>query len=315
MSLAAWLDRAAALLGGGDAARRNITSYAGLADASAVTRVGDRIIVATDEVQTSSGRNALHIYTLGNPHGTAVEMTPALGADQQEADLEGVARLGDRQFWIGSHSTSSKGEVQPGRHVLFATTLQGETLVPLPGVYRTLLADLGGDARYAGFDLAAAARRAPETDNGLSIEGLTARGTTLLIGLRSPVTDGMALIVPLLNAPAVVAGTAKATFGAPLPVDLGGRGIRDMASIDGATLILAGPAGNKGSFRLFVLDGSEVRKGPKVDFGDMHVEGMTSAADGSLIFVSDDGDVKIGGKKARKLPDSQRRFRVLTVKP
>ncbi len=315
MTLAAWLDRAAALLGAHDAAGRSITTYAGLADASAVTRVGDRIIVATDEVEASSGRNALHVYTLGNPHGTTVDLTPALGADQREADLEGVARIGDRQFWIGSHSTGSKGEVQPARHVLFATTLRGDTLVPLPGVYRTLLADLAGDARYSGFGLAAAARRAPETDDGLSIEGLTAVGTTLLIGLRSPVIDGKALIIPLRDAPAVVAGSARAKFDAPILVDLGGRGIRDMTSLGDVTLILAGPAGNKGAFRLFVRDGGKVGKGPKIDFGDLHVEGMASAADGSLIFVSDDGDVKVGGKKSKNLPDSQRRFRVLTVKP
>ena len=94
-----------------------------------------------------------------------------------------------------------------------------------------------------------------------------------------------------------------------------GRGIRDLTSMGSATLILAGPADDKRDFKLFVLSGNKVSNGPKVDFGDMHVEGVASGTDGSLLFVSDDGDKTIGGTACKDLPDSERRFRTLTVKP
>ena len=39
-------------------------------------------------------------------------------------DLEAAAALGNRIYWIGSHSTNSKGKANPSRRRLFATDVK-----------------------------------------------------------------------------------------------------------------------------------------------------------------------------------------------
>lgn len=293
--------------------------YRGLCDASAVVQLGEHIVVATDETN-DAGHNVLWIYRLGEPDGHTVDLTAALGAQQAEADLEGVADIGGRLFWIGSHGANAKGKAKPARRVLFATDVQmfanGPRLSVVGHAYRRLLDDLAADARYAAFDLLGAAARAPETDNGLSIEGLAATGGTLLVGLRGPLFDGRALIVRLLNPQDVITGAAGC-FGEPLLLDLGGRGIRSLDERpDSHMAIVAGDPGGAGRFALFDWDGTAVRPGRDLDLGDCRPEGLSVAADGGLMFVSDDGDARAGcGAPCKELPDAQKTFRLFRVPP
>ena len=62
------------------------------------------------------------------------------------------------------------------------------------------------------------------------MEGLAARpdGSSLLIGLRNPVANGRAVLIPFLNPREVVNGEAKPKLGTPITLDLGGRGIRSL---------------------------------------------------------------------------------------
>jgi hypothetical protein len=80
--------------------------------------------------------------------------------------------------------------------------------------------------------------------NGLSIEGLASRSGNLFIGLRSPHQNGSAAILEV-DASALFQ-QAPETW--PLPtvhwVPLGkGLGVRDLASVQGGFIILAGDAG------------------------------------------------------------------------
>src|SRR5262245_46723677 len=84
-------------------ARLELAEYTGMCDASAgVAIAADLFIVASDE------DNRLRIYRRDRPGAPEQEFDLTaflkLGADQ-EADIEGATRIGDRIFWITSHGT------------------------------------------------------------------------------------------------------------------------------------------------------------------------------------------------------------------
>jgi hypothetical protein len=95
----------------------------------------------------------------------------------------------------------------------------------------------------------------------VNVEGLAwdPKGQRLLLGLRSPVVDGSALIVPLRmrDAGRALAADNVAVDGPALPVPLGGLGIRgiehDPAS--GAFQIIAGDPKGVGESRLVLWTG------------------------------------------------------------
>ena len=186
----------------------------------------------------------------------------------KEVDLEASTRLGNRIYWLGSHSNKKgDGKYQPNRHRLFATDVSNETNLVYAGRYDALRSDLiDWDKRGARLGLAEAAATGIAPDEadgkGFNIEGLTVApdGRTAFIGLRAPliVTNGRphALLVPLLNLPDLInSRTARAKFDPPILLDLGGRGIRSIEAFTNLVLIVAGPAANEGDFRLFVWDG------------------------------------------------------------
>ena len=84
--------------------------------------------------------------------------------------------------------------------------------------------------------LAASVSGVPEAAGGFNIEGLSmapGSSTTAYIGFRAPlVLPGArtkALIVPVTNYPSLLGAAAgTTTFGAPIQLNLGGRGIRSI---------------------------------------------------------------------------------------
>jgi len=128
-------------------------------------------------------------------------------------------------------------------------------LEPVGQPVTALLDTLGRDPRYAGFGLAAAALKPPKTPGSLNIEALCAtEGGGLLIGFRSPLPGGNALIAPLDN-PAETVNGRPPRFGAPVLLDLGGNGIRAMVRTVEGVLILSGSALSGGEARLYAWNG------------------------------------------------------------
>jgi hypothetical protein len=207
-------------------------------------------------------------------------LTPA--TSNPEADLESAVKVDDasgtRIYWLGSHSNSKTGKSRPDRNRLFATQVTGSGTGSTPyalsylGRYDHLRVDLvawdqnnrhGQGANC--FGLAASTYAAssggvlPTRIDGFNLEGLVMApdGTTAYLAFRAPLVNGSgpttaaaqrtnALIVPLLNMPALVNGTASAAqFGTPFTLNLGGRGIRSIdSSYPGHYLITAGPCGD-----------------------------------------------------------------------
>jgi hypothetical protein len=165
-----------------------------------------------------------------------------LDSGHPEADIEGATWFNGRVFWITSHGRSKNGDYWKSRYNFFATTIAPDGTATVDSVYDTLIDDLIQYDRTWNLGLEAAigttgdqidpntiADLAPKV-NGLNIEGLctTADGSKMLIGLRNPRPNGMALVIPLANPEAVVLTGADPNLEAPLFIDLNDLGIRSM---------------------------------------------------------------------------------------
>lgn len=279
--------------------------FTGACDASgAVALVGHRVLVADDE------DNQLRIYDAAAP-GPPIAVIDTALADPggKEMDLEAAARIGDRIYWLASHGRKKSGKPAPSRLRLFATDVVGGRLSFVGTAYAGLVEDL---AALPGLNLAAAAALSPSAEGGLNIEGLDATASgQLLLGFRSPLVDGRALVVPIENPAAVVESGARAVLGAPAMLDLGGRGVRAMEWDGRQHWIIAGATGAvRIPARLYRWNG---RGAPRwvetVRFGPLNPEAVARVGD-RLLVLSDDGERRFGGRACKKLKDSAaRRFR------
>lgn len=291
---------------------------------------GDTMLVADDEF------NELRLY----PRSTSSVPLAQFDFNAQlalpdaanpEVDLEASARSGNRIYWLGSHSNSANaGNARPNRYRLFATDVSGSgaaTTLSYVGRYDSLRSDLinwdssnghGLGAGALGLSASASTGTIPESAglNGFNIEGLAFRPgtTTAYLGFRAPIEPTTnrtrALIVPVTNFTGLVGGnpaTGPATFGAPIQLDLGGRGIRELKCNDTSCLILAGPATSGSNFALYSWSGNptdaphlrndlsalatsmegSLESIVSVPGGDLDSAALTGTA---LQFLSDNGD-------------------------
>jgi hypothetical protein len=136
-----------------------------------------------------------------------------------------------------------KGEPREDRKQLFSShqlAADGLTwnLSFSPSYHRLLDAILA--THHEGYDvlknaIGDSSKRLPDLapkKDGFNIEGMTATpdGESLLIGMRNPTNGGKALLFSIENATDLLKmGNASAALGRVRELDLGGRGIRDIA--------------------------------------------------------------------------------------
>lgn len=325
-----------------DATRPNARYNTGAADASTTFAIDTNyMIVGNDEDQV------LRVYDRNNSGApvTQVDYTSLLNltdADSsgvlREVDIEGSAFNGSTLYIIGSHDNKSDGSTRPNRSRLFGVTVSGTgaaTTFSFNGYYQYLKADLiawdnanghGLGAKYLGLQASAASGVIPEQVNGFNIEGLTfAPGSTstLYIGFRAPLeptsTRTKGLIVPITNGSSLLGkSSGSAVFGAPIQLDLGGRGIRSIECNTSGCLIMAGNAISGGNFALYrwtgnpanapVLTTTDLTDGSGFNPG-LAPEGLiipddVNAVGGTIQIVSDNGDTDwyLNGTAAKDLP-------------
>jgi hypothetical protein len=319
-SLKAFIDTVAALIFPSAVTQQNVAiiEYPEMCDPSAAVAISDTLfVVASDE------DNVLRVYARGSsgaPRRFDLNSFLKPDEDHPEVDIEGGTRIGDRIFWIASHGRNKKGELRPSRHRLFATTVTVEgdkvTVMPVGLPYTKLLEDLAHAPALRKYDLESASRKAPESKDGLNIEGLAATPQgTLMIGFRNPIPGGKALIVPLDNPQQIVEGE-RAKLGPPIELALNGLGVRSIEYREsrGRYLIVAGPYNDDGKVALFGWSGKPSDAAqllPEGSFGDLSPEAMfIYPGDMTAVqFLSDDGGRKLKGIDCKEMVPAKQRFR------
>ncbi|MCS6850166.1 MAG: DUF3616 domain-containing protein [Gemmataceae bacterium] len=309
-----------------DANMGDVQRYVEMCDASAAVALSnDLFVVANDE------DNVLRVYSRSQPGKplSHFDLSSFLGVKtSQEADIEGGTRLGDHCWWVTSHARNSEGADRPTRRFLLATRAHvEEQRVVLAGAgrpYPHLLRDLLAHPPLKRYRLAEAAQLGSREEGALNIEGLAATPEgTLLIGFRAPVAAGKALLVPLHNPGDLLQAGGSARLGEPIELDLGGLGIRGLEYWPNRRqyVILAGPAGVEGPFRLYLWSGKATEVAIHVrgvDFRGCHPETalVFPGSDAHGVYIlSDDGSRTKDGRPCKDLPLELRSFRGFWVKP
>lgn len=300
---------------------RNQQYYLGINNPSAAIALNtSHFIVADDE------DNLLRIYArnvttqpLQTIALTALFPQHMTDGDDQEIDLEGAAQIDDTLFWIGSHSTSRKGQSRPARQRLLALSLAQDEhgyyqAHPVGSIFTTLLDALAQDDRFAPYQLQHARTIQSKSIGGLNIEGLSATpDKTLLIGFRNPLRGGYlkkdrlqkgrALLVELLNPFAVLYGQ-PALFADPIELDLHGLGIRDISWYKKQKyLIVAGPYHDnvatedwpreKNRLYRWSKKSGKLKRLKKIDLHDLNIETAIfyPGQEHTVQLLSDDGQL------------------------
>lgn len=314
--------------------------HTGVSDASTAIAIdANHMLVADDE------NEVIRLYDRNNsglPINT-FDFTRDLdlGGKPREVDIEASVQVGNRIYWLGSHSNNSSGEERPNRSRLFATDISGtgtNTDLSFVGFYEYLKDDLvawdaanghGLGANFLGLAASTADGVVPEAAGGFNIEGLDmapGSSTTAYMAFRAPIEPASnrtkALIVPVTNFTTLVgASSGSATFGAPIQLDLSGRGIRSLASNDnGEYIIVAGPSGSSGpapnDFQLYYWDGMSASAPAMIDANPLFDQGVsfesivalpTPLNNGDIIqMLADNGDTNWygDGERSKDLPQA-----------
>ena len=317
--IVAILQAAISLFAAGPAAPE---TYTRACDGSAIVSAGDHYLLnATDE------DNVIRLYRRGSPSKLVREfdlnsfLAPELNKKgaPKESDIEAVARIGDRLYWIGSHGRDKKGNREPSRHRLFATTLtatgSSARIAPAGAPYTGLIAAITA-AKSAVSAALESAEPLPHQQGGIDIEGLAATtGGGLLIGFRSPLVLNQALLVEMTNPVEVTSAGAQPKFASPVLLDIGGLGIRDMipAGPPNRYWILAGepgPGARRALFSWTFGHAPELSSAPLPKMSG-HPEGLLLDSKGTLFISTDEGEQ--GSPACKDRPNGERSFHLYAV--
>ena len=285
--------------------RLEFQTLTGLYEPSAIQQLPDgRFLVVEDEKQ--------HSFSLVRVHPDGSVNTELLGPAPQPDD-DGSWKLDDLEgltldqsgyaYAITSHSRDGDGDEKKSRDKLIRFRIeQNHAVGPIvvSGLKRALTAT---------HPVLAAAAAIPDVKSGggLNIEALAMSPDQqrLLIGFRSPLQGGRAIVASVENPSALFDDGAPAQISATLTtLDLGGNGIRGMSYIPALNgyLVIGGPvSAERAHFELWfwsIHPGASARRVtvPGLD-GLEHAEGVSPALmDGKqrLIIVSDDGSRQDG---------------------
>ncbi len=170
------------------------------------------------------------------------------------ADPEGITTDGTWIYVVGSQSRGKGASLVRFKFDPASRTAQSvESMTGLEAMLVEAVPALGA-AEGGGKKKKAAA-------STLNVEGLAwdPKGSRLLLGVRAPVVEGMALAVPLrLRDPSRPLSADNVALEAPLRLDLGGSGIRGIEhdAASGLFQVIAGHPTGARDFRLVTWNGA-----------------------------------------------------------
>ena len=279
-----------------EAAMKKIQAFkfADLYEPSTIVQLADgAVLIAEDE-----GDEPL-FYSPVTGHGKDLKLEPVQleGINGAFHDLEGSALGKDREvFLITSHSTNKKGKRKKKREILVRLVFK-DGKISEKSHYSDLFLPMKEVLEYEPGGATAASQ-------DLNIEGFSfdSAKKRLLIGLRSPLVEGKAIILILENPYTLFSHGQPPKFQQKkLYLDIGGGGIRSITYDSGRKVyLIANEIPNKkGKLRpaLWAWDGKSQSPPSRVVLpklkGIKNIEGLalvTSQKKTFLLMVCDDGD-------------------------
>ncbi|MEO7923614.1 MAG: hypothetical protein ABIR30_08040 [Chitinophagaceae bacterium] len=286
--------------------------HTGIADASAAIVIDeDYMIVANDESNYlylyNRHHSGLPVQTFDFNQGNILGLTDSSGGKWKEVDVEaGVRSSRDPSviYWIGSMSNNGSFFDKPNRNRLFAISVSGKGAAARftnAGYYSQLrqkLISWGNEQGY-NFDSSAAVGKDSKKVNGFNIEGMVfgPDNKTLYIAFRAPLipvtSRSKAVIAPVLDFENWFNNGSPASdprIGAPIELDLGGNGIRDLICLpNGNYVIIAGSCGWELTPAVYVWSGKTTDAPVKVhsfSLDALNVEGVLPVEDGDQLSLN-----------------------------
>ena len=307
----------------------------GSSDASAAYGIDSAFMVIGDDQQNrllvyDRTHSGLPITTFDYTANNNLNLPDGTKQIDVEAGTASPATHG-RTYWTGSMSNSSSSPYgfEPNRDRLFSVDISGSgaaTSFTNRGFVSGLRTQLinWGDKNGYDFTDAAAAGQNPKTINGFNVEGMVFApdSTTLYMGFRAPLVPNAnrtrAVIASILNFETWFNGgnpADTAQLGAPIELNLGGRGIRDMIRLsNGRYVIAAGMYDGTLNPALYLWSGNAsdtAVPAPSFDVSGQNAEALIQVNQNGQIaldqlqVISDDGaSVLYGdGIEAKDLPE------------
>lgn len=182
------------------------------------------------------------ILSLGKPSDEFLQ-SHGLTGSMKEFDLEAIAAAGDHVYFLGSHANKRRqGTPNPGAHLIAVASVSDlKSRTEVPAEWTSL------DGLFKVDTVLGPALNKQLQCGGLNIEGATALGTDLLIGVRIPSqgTDGAKPAVFVVSTPldGLLAGDFSAAKRHVLSLDTPFIGIRAMETSGDSAVVITGDAG------------------------------------------------------------------------
>lgn len=310
--------------------------HQGTADASAgVALSPDTMLVADDADQ----RLSIYQRTQSGLPLAVFDVTDSIGLEVltdgsiPPVVIEAATSVGNRQYWLGSHSNTDRGNDQINSYHLFATETNGTdetTQLSFVGAYDGLFGVMEDWSEKHNYNFKQAREDGERSTNrgGFKIEGfaISPDGQTAFIGLRTPLVPPgdrrNALVVPISNFTTWFNNGRvqnNPAFGNPILFDLQGLGIRAMECNTNGCVIVAGAIDDEEKFALYTWSGNP-EEAPilrNVDLEGLHPESvilnpedtLQSGTTIQLVSDSDGIDWYRAGRRGDRLATNLRLFR------
>ncbi len=274
-------------------------ALAGLYEPSGLAMLADgRILVVEDEMLSPLSVLRPDDVMAALPFASKPEPVSGPPDALRLDDLEAATSDADGHvFMITSHSRTNHGNRFKSREKLVRFRLDGNEIVDA-----AIITNLRDQITELTRDLAKAGRRG-RGRHGLNIEGMAydPAGNRLLIGLRQPVVNGQAVLLPLPEPDREFSNDPPSPLlGEPVYLDLAGGGIRAMAYSPalGGFLIMSRQEKHGEAFKLWFWnphdgDPRQIRLAPEINL--KNAEGLAVVRqNGSerIMLVFDNGNRK-----------------------